>query len=256
MLAPASQSPPRPEGDPVDAVIYAVSHDLRGPLLNFQGFLRRLRRGLDLYVGQTAQWSLNPDQARASQQLREEKIDSSLGILEQNAKRMEQLIDALLNLSRAGREPLDFQQVPLNDLLQQLSEEFAPRLAAARASIEIGPLPVLWSDRARLEEIFRQLLDNAVKFLSPQRPGRIRVDGLSEGAQAVCRVEDNGIGIQAQDLERLFLPFGRAREIEAPGCGVGLAIVRKLAGQLGGRAWVTSAHKEGTAVHLSLPSTP
>jgi signal transduction histidine kinase len=239
-----------------EEIIYAVSHDLRGPLLNFQGFLRRLRRSWQSLADRTESWNLTPEQRQVLRDLQQDRIESSLQVLEHNARRMEQLLQALLELSRAGRDPVLPQWVPADELVHKLGEELCPLLVPQQIFLEIGPLPDLWADAGRLEQILRLGLDNAVKFLSPTRPGRIRVGGSPGADENLCWIEDNGIGLRPQDLDRIFLPFGRVRELEAPGCGVGLATVRKLMRQIGGRPWVESTHQQGTTLFLAFPNPP
>lgn len=231
--------------DPVEDVIYAVSHDLRGPLLNFQGFLRRLRRSwdtLDVWAGDSF---LRPTEC--------ERIDTSFRVLEDNARHMDQLLQALLDLSRAGREPVVRQLVPAAAVVGRLAEQVQPVLEERSVLLEIGAVPDLWAEPARVEQIFRLALDNALKFLSPARPGRLRIGGSAQETANVCWIEDNGIGLRPQDLERIFLPFGRVREIDAPGHGTGLATIRKLVTQLGGRVWMESTHQQGATLFLAFP---
>lgn len=180
-------------------------------------------------------------------------MDTSLEILEQNSRRMEGLINALLSLSRAGREPAVWQRFPAGELVQEVAAELRPTLLDAGITLELGALPDLWADRTRLALVFRLLLENAVKFRSPSRPGHIWISGSTNGAETLCQVQDNGIGMRAQDLRRVFLPFGRIREVDAPGHGVGLATVQKLMRQLHGRVWIESEHRQGTTVFLALP---
>jgi signal transduction histidine kinase len=245
--------PSAPARDPTDEVIYAVSHDLRGPLLNFRGFLRRLRRSWEAWTEQAEGWNLSPEQRQVLRTLQQDGIAGSFQVLEHNAHRMEQLLQALLNLSRAGRDPIVSQRVQAGELVHKIAEDLRPVLSEKHILLEVGKLPDLWADADRLEQIFRLALDNAIKFLSPARPGRIQVGGSTEPTENLCWIEDNGIGIRLQDLERVFLPFGRVREVEAPGDGVGLATIRKLARQMGGRAWIESTHQQGTTLFLALP---
>ncbi len=251
--ADAPSDSPVQQRDPVEDVIYAVSHDLRGPLLNFQGFLRRLRHSCDTLTVGAEDPHLTPDQRQSLRQTECVRINTSLRVLEDNARRMEQLIQALLDLSRAGREPVVRQLVPAAAVVHRLAAQVQPVLDEKSAFLEIGTVPDLWTEPARLEQVFRLALENALKFLSPTRPGRLRIGGCIQETEHVCSIEDNGIGIRPQDLERIFLPFGRVREIDTPGQGVGLATIRKLMRQLGGRVWIESTHQRGTTLFLSFP---
>lgn len=238
---------------PEEELIYAISHNLRAPLLNFQGFLRRVSvacQALGLYLQDQGV----PDQQRPlCRQLLEQKVWPSLEILERNAQRMDRLLGALLELSRAGREPVNRQLVDTAEVAREVAEEFQEAAAARKAVLALQPLPALWADPDRLRRVFRLLLSNALQFLSPHRPGQITLGGQADGEERICWVRDNGIGIKPTNQARIFLPFGRIQEIEAPGEGIGLAIARKLMKQQEGRIWVDSTHGEGSTFYLAFP---
>ena len=239
-----------------DEFVYAISHDLRGPLLNLQGFLRRVSGACDLLESCAQAWNLTPEQGELCNQLLVHKIIPSLEVLDRNTRRMDRLLTALLDLSRAGREPPRPQRVSASELVRAVVEEFRAAAMEKKASLVVDPLPDLWADPGRLEQIFRHLLGNALKFLSPDREGRITVGGCSQDGDAICWVEDNGVGLRPQDQTRIFLPFGRVQEVEAPGEGTGLATVRKLIEQQGGRVWVESTHRHGSRFSLGFPAAP
>jgi signal transduction histidine kinase len=234
--------------DPVEDVIYAVSHDLRGPLLNFQGFLRRLRHSWDTMDTMDA-WA-GESSARTNER---ERVATSFRVLEDNARRMDQLLQALLDLSRAGRQPVVRQVVSAAAVVRRVAEQAQPVLDAKKVVLGIGALPDVWAEPVRVEQIFRLALDNALKFLAPTRPGRLSISGSRQETEDVCWIEDNGIGLRPADLERIFLPFGRVREIDTSGHGVGLATIRKLMTQLGGRVWMESTHRQGATLFLAFP---
>jgi len=239
--------------DPSDQLIYGISHDLRGPLLNFQGFLRRLRNGCDLVQSQAEHWNLTSEQRRVCNGTLEQKVWSSLQILDQNARRMERLVDALLKVSRAGREPVQPEHLRTEEMVRNIACELRGQ-AACKAELVVGALPDLWADPTRMVEIFRHLLGNALKFLHRERTGLVTVGGTRSDGEDICWVRDNGIGIRSQEFDHLFVPFGRLREIDVPGEGIGLAIVHKLLRQQGGRVWVESVHGEGSTFYLALPT--
>ncbi len=240
----------------IDEFVYAISHDLRAPLLNFQGFLQRLERAAEALRGHVETGHLPPDQRRLAEQILNEKIKPSLDVLERNARRMDRLLAALLDLSRTGREPLQMQEVDGSEIAQAVIEEFRAAAAAKNAALVLESMPVLWADPHRLQEIFRRLIDNGLKFLHPQRPGLVTVGGSAGRSEHVCWVRDNGIGIRGRDRDKIFRPFGRVQEISAPGEGAGLAAVRKLIEQQRGRLWVESDHGSGSTFFFALPAKP
>ena len=241
---------------PGDDFVYAISHDLRGPLLNFQGFLRRLSAACQSLESQAEKWNLTLDQRQQWNQLLGTKVWPSLEVLERSARRMDRLLAVLLELSRAGREPVCFARVATGQLVREAVEEFRAAALEKNVVLKMEPLPDLWADPERLRQIFRHLLSNALKFLSPDRTGQILLGGRANGHEVIFWVQDNGIGIRPDDRDRIFLPFGRVQEIEAPGNGIGLASVRKLMGQKGGRAWVESTHRQGSTFYIAFPAEP
>jgi signal transduction histidine kinase len=121
------------------------------------------------------------------------------------------------------------------------------------AEIVILPLPNLTADRLAVEQIFGNLLDNATKYLAPERPGVITVRGTTKGAFAIFEVEDNGRGIAPRDHERVFELFRRAGRQNVAGEGIGLAYVRQLVYRLGGTITLESTFGQGTIFRLNLP---
>lgn len=248
----------------IDEFVYAVSHDLRAPLLNFQGFLRRLATAC--HTLHSLAETLAPEQRASWEQVYEQKVQSSLEVLDQNARRMDRLLMALLVVSRAGREPIEMQQVAVATAARSVMDEFAAEAAQKQATVELEAARasspevenglVLWADPDRFRQTLRQLLSNALKFLSPGRAGRVTIGGAIQSGWQVCWVRDNGIGIRARDLDRIFLPLGQVAEISAPGEGVGLTLARKLTEQQGGRIWAESVHGSGSTFFIAFPVEP
>jgi signal transduction histidine kinase len=126
--------------------------------------------------------------------------------------------------------------------------------AGADAQIE-GPLPPLLADRLAVEQIFGNLVDNAVKYLQPGRPGRIVVRGAREGRTLAYEVEDNGRGVSPKDHERIFELFRRSGAQDQPGEGIGLAHVRALVYRLGGSITCTSELGRGAVFRVIIPES-
>ncbi|MEK9969886.1 MAG: ATP-binding protein, partial [Ferrovibrio sp.] len=165
----------------------------------------------------------------------------------------DRLINAILNLSRAGRREFNPQPSVLNQLLASLSKDVTHRLQEIDGEIEIAALPEITSDRLALEQVFSNLIDNAIKYRSNDRAVRIRIDGEDRGQFAVIRIADNGRGIEAKDYERIFELFRRAGQQDRPGEGIGLAHVKTLVRRLGGTIRVDSEFDHGTTFTIILP---
>jgi signal transduction histidine kinase len=145
----------------------------------------------------------------------------------------------------------------MTEVVQGLADAIRHQMDAAGAEVVIAPdLPDLVADRLAIEQIFGNLLDNAVKYLDPSRPGRIEVAAQAAGARIVVRVSDNGRGIAPADHARVFELFRRAGTQDRPGDGIGLAHVKALIRALGGRIELSSELGRGTTFLVTLPRTP
>ncbi len=179
-----------------DQVIYAVSHDLMGPLLNIRGFLGRLRQGCGRLGALAADWPLLPEQREAWNKILDDRVLQSVEILDQSAHRMQQRITALLELSRAGPEPVHLESVSAEALARAVAEELAGEAKKRGARVEVGPAPPVTADAGRLTAILRQLFLNALQFLAPSRAGTVHFGGRLQDGEAWLWVRDNGIGLR------------------------------------------------------------
>lgn len=236
----------REANDEIQRFAFIVSHDLRSPLVNIMGFTSEMEA---LQADIFAETPQTPEQR--AQQRRE--VNEALGFIKSSIAKMDRLINAILGLSRAGRREFTPQPISLATLLTSMSKDVAHRLQEVDGAIDVGPLPDISSDRLALEQIFSNLIDNAIKYRSNDRPVRIRVDSEERGNFAVIRVADNGRGIDAKDYERIFELFRRAGPQDRPGEGIGLAHVRTMVRRLGGTIRVDSELGQGTTFTIILP---
>ncbi|MGH6876748.1 MAG: sensor histidine kinase [Rhizomicrobium sp.] len=232
---------------------YIVSHDLRAPLVNIMGFTSELELGAETLRSFVA----NPqddDLAARAQATVAEELPEAVRFIRISTGKMDNLINAILKLSGEGRRELNPEAVALNDLLSAAIANVQHRLAEKNIQLDRrGDFPVVVSDRLALEQIFGNLIDNALKYLSPGRPGHVVVEGRRSGGNAVVDIKDNGRGIAAQDRERIFELFRRAGAQDQPGEGIGLAHVRTLARRLGGDITVVSEIGVGSTFRVELP---
>ena len=236
---------------------YIVSHDLRAPLVNVMGFTSELdaARGeitaLLREVEATAPQLVTPDRRAAIST----DLPEALGFIRASTSKMDRLINAILKLSREGRRVLTPQVLDMRDLVEAQGKSLSQQLTAGQAELVTGDLPQLTSDRLAVEQIFGNLIENAVKYLADGRAGRIEVSGRTRGAYICYDVKDNGRGIEAKDFERVFELFRRSGEQDRPGEGIGLAYVRNLARRLGGNVSVQSEYGVGSTFTVTLPTT-
>ena len=235
---------------------YIVSHDLRSPLVNVMGFTSELEVGLKPLKG-LVDWIKKNAPDRLPEEVRvavEEELPESIGFIRAATRKMDRLINAILKLSREGRRNLTPEPLSMDALVEGLLGSMRHQLDEQGAHAEIeGHLPNLVNDRVAIEQVVGNLVDNAVKYLSPKRAGHIIVRGGEIGQRLFIEVEDNGRGVDPRDHERIFELFRRSGPQDQPGEGIGLAHVRALVYRLGGTIGCTSELDRGSTFRISLP---
>jgi signal transduction histidine kinase len=260
----------REANEEIQRFAYIVSHDLRSPLVNIMGFtseLEELRNDIfrriaildrpDSPAEETAGHAtsdgepvlvLDEKDAKLS-----EEFDEALGFIKSSIAKMDRLISAILHLTREGRREFQPEKVNVRELIEGIARTVAHQAAEADAEIRVQPLPDIVSDRLALEQIFSNLIDNALKYLRPGVPGDISISGRTKLGFSIYEITDNGRGIDAKDHQRIFELFRRAGAQDRPGQGIGLAHVRALVRRLGGTMSVTSEPGVGSTFTITLP---
>jgi len=167
---------------------------------------------------------------------------------------MERLLLDLLALSRIGRAARPPEDVVLADLVDDVLAELGEPLRTRGIKVTVGDLPKVWAVRVEMEQVVRNLLTNAVKYMGDTETPAIEVSAVTRGATVEIAVRDSGIGIDPAYHERIFEIFQRLKQIPADGTGVGLAIVKKIVERAGGRIWIESAAGEGSTFRFTWPT--
>ncbi len=219
----------------VQRFTYAVSHDLRSPLITVQGFLGYLER--DLAAGDAERVALNISKIRGA------------------AEKMQRLLEELLKLSRIGSIANTGEIIGMREVAGEAVEMVEGTIVARGVEVTIVPgLPVVFGDRSRLVRALQNLLENAVKYMGEQSEPKIEIGALRKpGEPAVIYVRDNGIGISSRDQSRVFDLFAQL-DSSADGTGMGLTLVKRIIEVHDGRIWVESEGKgKGTTFFFTLP---
>lgn len=219
----------------LDSFSYSVSHDLRSPLRHINGFVDALMQQLE-----TQGTSHDP------------KVAHYLQVIQASSQKMSLLIDGLLTLSRLGRKQLEKYPVNLQTLVENAIALVESQITATQRSIEfeIGELPTVMGDAALLQQVFSNLIDNAVKFSRDRHPGRIAIGTLQD---RTLFVKDNGVGFSMEYADQLFGTFQRLHSPkEFEGTGIGLAIVQRIIHRHGGKIWAESQSEQGATFYFTL----
>jgi signal transduction histidine kinase len=257
----------REANNEIQRFAYIVSHDLRSPLVNIMGFtseLDELRADIFKRIATLGRATTSTPPAPAvtgetepalggeDKQLSQD-FSEALGFIKSSIAKMDRLISAILNLTREGRREFEPVRIDTSELIEGIVATVAHQVSEADAQIRIEPLPQIVSDRLALEQIFSNLIDNALKYLKPGIPGDISIRGRTKLGFAIFEITDNGRGIDPKDHQRIFDLFRRAGTQDKPGQGIGLAHVRALVRRLGGTISVASELNSGSTFTITLP---
>lgn len=221
----------------LESFSYSVSHDLRAPIRAVGGFCELLRRDHESQLDAEAQ--------------------RKLGIIKSEAERMGALIDDLLAFSRLGRKGLQPAELDMAALVKAVYERLNRDVAGRDVELKLGALPTAVGDRSLFEQVWVNLLSNALKFSSKKDRSIIEVGAISEEREHVYYVRDNGAGFDPRHAKNLFGVFQRLHHgDEFPGTGVGLALVHRIVARHGGRIWADAKPGEGATFHFTVPKEP
>jgi signal transduction histidine kinase len=157
-----------------------------------------------------------------------------------------------LQLSRLGRRELHLEQIDMDALVKEVLQVLEHQIAQRQVRVRVGALPPVYADRTALEQIFGNLLSNAVNYLSPGRPGEVVITAERRPEHTTFHVQDNGRGIAAEDITRVFEPFRRVGKQDVPGEGMGLAYVQTLVRRHGGTICCRSTPEVGTTFTFTI----
>ncbi len=213
---------------------YVATHDLQEPLRMVSSYLQLLEHR---YKGKL-----------------DSNADTFIGYAVEGASRMKQLIGDLLAYSRVSTRGRELVPTDCNAVLDHVLANLQIAIQDSQASVTHEPLPTVQGDSAQLEQLFQNLVANAIKFHGDQPP-EVRIAARREGREWVFSVRDNGIGIDPKYFERIFVIFQRlhTRE-EYPGTGIGLAVAKRIVERHGGRMWVESEPGQGATFFFTLPA--
>ena len=215
---------------------YTVSHDLKSPLVTIRGFLGYLEK--DALAGN------------------EKKLRDDVRRIEDATRKMQDLLNDLLELSRIGRLMNQPAESLFVDIAKDAVELLRGQIENRNVAVEISDTQTrVWGDRVRLTEVIQNLVDNAVKFMGDQPQPRIVIGEVADPAGGnIFYVRDNGIGIDRQFHERVFGLFSKL-SVETEGTGIGLALVKRIIEVHRGRIWIESEPGKGATFYFTLPSS-
>jgi len=221
----------------LEAFSYSVSHDLRAPLRHINGYTRILQEDFAAELSQEGQDSL-------------QRILAS-------SQKMEQLIDDLLSFSRLGRKPMKKGRVDMGATVRTVISMLEPETMYRQIEWVLGELPPAHADPALIEQVYANLIGNAIKYSRVREEARIEISSSAQENEIVYFVRDNGVGFDMQYADKLFGVLQRLHSAsEFEGTGIGLAIVQRIIQRHGGRAWAEAEEDKGATFFFTLGKSP
>ncbi|MBI4515782.1 MAG: CHASE3 domain-containing protein [Deltaproteobacteria bacterium] len=231
-----------------DDFLYVLSHDLRAPLINIQGFGKRLQSSMTTLETSLADPAKQGDCVKQLQRMNE-----SLKFVNLGTGKIDQLIARLLEIARVSTRPSQYQWVNTEALVHDVLGACRFQLEERGIETTVGTLPPVLADPLQLNQVFTNLIDNAIKYMGQRPLKRISIYVSVSDDRYRFAVQDSGPGIAPKDQEKVFRMFARLNPSASAGEGIGLAVVRAIVNHHGGRIWVESTPEVGTTFYFTLP---
>lgn len=242
----------------MEGFTYIASHDLRSPLVNLKGFATEMRYSVEELspLLEKASGGLSEDEKKKVKEIVEKDIPDSLHYIHSSVEKMDKLTNAILELSRLGRRSMDFKPVDTRAVVSHVLDTLHHTITEKKINIHLHNLPVVVADQLSMEQVFGNIIDNAIKYLDPNRRGEIEIGAVKTYRETKFWVKDNGRGIASGDSQKIFEIYRRAGNTEAiPGEGMGMAYVRTTLRRLGGQIWCESTPGEGTTFYFTISNS-
>lgn len=238
----------------LESIIYVSSHDLRSPLVNIQGFSRKLGKSCAQVAEALDRVQLPPEQRQELLTALTESMPRCIAFITGSTEKMDSLLAGLLRLSRLGRAAITVENLDMNLVMGKIAASLAYQIETAGATVMINELLPCRGDAVQVSQVFTNLLDNAIKYRSAERPLEVQITSrpCDDGIEyAVC---DNGIGIPQAYQDQVWEIFHRLNPRDIPGEGLGLTVSRRILDRLNGSIRLESEEGAGCRFFVTLPA--
>lgn len=239
----------------IKSFAHIVSHDLRSPLVNLKGFSHELREaaGEIKRILKEASPRLADNHRLRVEALLKDDVPEALDFIDVSTSAMERLISHILTLSRIGNRTLSPVEINTNEFVKNKLKMYQYQIENKKVRVTVKELPVVVADESALDQIFGNIITNAINYLDPERPGEIEISGEPWEDAVLFRVKDNGRGIAEEDKRKVFEFFRRGKHANTvPGEGMGLPYVKALLERHRGEIWFESKEGIGTTFYFTV----
>ena len=234
-------------------IVHTTSHDLRSPLTNIGGFSEELKYDCDHLLELLAEQG--DERGSEVELLAKQNIPESLGFITAGVKKMSNLLDGLLQVSRVGTAQVNSESLDMDKIVRDVLAAMEYQIKENCIAVTVVSLPGCIGDKNMLDRVFTNLIGNAIKYSDPAKKGEIRISGKVEDGMSIYCVADNGIGIAPDHQEKVFEIFHRLDPDDTVGGeGLGLTIVTRILDRMDGRVWLESEPGKGSRFFVSMPT--
>lgn len=243
------------KNEELESIMYVSAHDFRTPIINIMGYSSELTEDCKRLKAMLKELKISAETEPSFFRILDDNIPMSLKYISSSAVKVGILQKGLLAVCRVGREELNVETVDMNGLIAEIIINMQYQIKESKAAVNVSYLPPCQGDKEKLSQVFTNLLDNAIKYLDPNKAVQINVSGKADKETCVYCVEDNGIGIDPRYHDKIFEIFHQLDPAGAvEGQGLGLTIVRRIIQRQGGRVSVKSEVGKGSKFFIELPS--
>lgn len=240
----------------LEQILYAASHDLRTPLIGVQGFSQELQYLCDLLKEEIVQSGVTIEEGAKLQDILDKDIPNSVNYIINGSNKMDTMIQGLLRISRVGLEELKAAEIDMNEFVRQIVDGLSFQAQSANAMILTSELENCYGDKDKLEQVFTNLIVNAIKYRKEDTPCEINISCEKLEEEIRYTIADNGKGISESNLKKIFNTFFRIDIDSVNGEGLGLTIANRIVEKHNGRLDVESVEGEGSKFIIVLPLEP
>lgn len=242
------------KNEDLQSIVYVASHDLKSPLVNIQGFSGELATACKQIEVILHSNKTPVEMQRELDSVLNNDIPESLRFIRAGTTKMQALLKGLLEVSRVGTAVFKTESIDVNEMVDLIITNIQYQITSSGTDVSIDDLPDCIGDSTHINQVFTNILNNAVKYLDPNRKGAIHVSGQVQGGKSIYCIEDNGLGIAPAHQPKIFELFHRLEpEGKVKGDGLGLTIARRILDREGGKIWVESESEKGSRFFVSLP---
>ncbi|MBL7128114.1 MAG: PAS domain S-box protein [Ignavibacteria bacterium] len=238
----------------LEQVLFTTSHDLRSPLVNVQGFTKELDASIQNLLSILSDADISQELRKKIMAIVTDDIPESIKYILKSTSKMDGLLNGLLRLSRVGRQKLTMNEIDMNKLISEVVSTFEHQIKDNNVKLEIWELPKCYGNSNLINQVFSNLIENAIKFTNKNQNAIINISGEKTGNRSVYYVKDNGIGIDSEHKDKIYDIFHQLNPSKK-GTGLGLTIVKRIIDKHNGSIDVESTPKSGSKFIIELPGT-